>query len=76
MKEKDKVDLYIAKEAIRLSNIQLSYGNCIEHIWKEYGHGYLCKNCKRYTGDDRELNQLIEKLKKAQHFVKLVKRKK
>lgn len=68
MKEKDKVDFYVAKEAIRIANIQLAYGNCKKHVWEKYGYGYLCKNCKRYTGDDRELNTLIEKLHKAENF--------
>jgi hypothetical protein len=60
--EKDKVDLYVSKEAIRLANLQLSYGNCNKHDWQKHGHGYQCKECKRYTGDDQTLNKLIQKL--------------
>jgi len=61
--EKDKVDLYVSKESIRIANIQLTYGMCKKHNWIKHGFGYKCKSCEYYTGYNIELNKLIEKLK-------------
>ena len=57
---KDAIKQYIAERFYAEMQEGLEEVMC-DHTWNKYGHGYQCDRCEYYTGDNSDLNSLIEK---------------
>lgn len=51
---------YIKKKSKQWIELYELQSQC-DHKWEEYALGYQCNKCDYYTGQNEELNKIIEK---------------
>jgi hypothetical protein len=54
----NKSNLIVRMQLDKIVKAKMIQMECI-HDWQEYGHGYNCSKCQYYTGQNKDLNEII-----------------